>query len=159
MGYRLNRLDEPVLIAVSKPLLTEFGIHHGLESCAVLLFFMQPQNCWPVLCPFSFSGFLFVWILMMALVATPLLFLQVWVGSFSGRSCLGVWKAVPLLKGLGVVQLALSCVQAFYYLITGSLAFYYVGQVIASGDTAFEDCLVSQPRAESCQVSQHGQES
>ena len=111
-----------------------------------------------MLCPFSFSGFLFVWILMMALVATPLLFLQVWVGSFSGRSCLGVWKAVPLLKGLGVVQLALSCVQAFYYLITGSLAFYYVGQVIASGDTAFEDCL-SQPQAESCQVSQHGQES
>ena len=33
MGYRLNRLDEPVLIAVSKPLLTEFGIHHRLESC------------------------------------------------------------------------------------------------------------------------------
>ena len=33
MGYRLNRLDEPVFIAVSKPLLTEFGIHHRLESC------------------------------------------------------------------------------------------------------------------------------
>ena len=33
MGYRLNRLDEPVLIAVSKPLLTEFGIRHRLESC------------------------------------------------------------------------------------------------------------------------------
>ena len=33
MGYRLNRLDEPVLIAVSKPLLTEFGIHHRLKSC------------------------------------------------------------------------------------------------------------------------------
>ena len=32
MGYRLNRLDEPVFIAVSKPLLTEFGIHHRLES-------------------------------------------------------------------------------------------------------------------------------
>ena len=36
MGYHLNRLDEPVLIAVSKPLLTEFGIHHRLESCALL---------------------------------------------------------------------------------------------------------------------------
>ena len=35
MGYRLNRLDELVLIAVSKPLLTEFGIHHRLESCVV----------------------------------------------------------------------------------------------------------------------------
>ena len=33
MGYCLNRLDESVLIAVSKPLLTEFGIHHRLESC------------------------------------------------------------------------------------------------------------------------------
>ena len=34
MDYRLNRLDEPVPIAVSKPLLTEFGIHHRLETCA-----------------------------------------------------------------------------------------------------------------------------
>ena len=33
MGYRLNRLDEPVFEAVSKPLLTEFHIHHRLESC------------------------------------------------------------------------------------------------------------------------------
>ena len=33
MGYRLNRLVEPIFIAVSKPLLTEFGIHHRLESC------------------------------------------------------------------------------------------------------------------------------
>ena len=37
MGYCLNRLDEPVFIAVSKPLLTEFGIHHRLESCAYLI--------------------------------------------------------------------------------------------------------------------------
>ena len=29
----MNRLDEPVFIAVSKPLLTEFGIHCSLESC------------------------------------------------------------------------------------------------------------------------------
>ena len=40
MGYRLNRLDEPVFIAVSKPLLTEFGIHHRLESC-------EPKQNWP----------------------------------------------------------------------------------------------------------------
>ena len=35
MGYHLNRLDEPVFMAVSKPLLTEFGIHHRLESWEV----------------------------------------------------------------------------------------------------------------------------
>ena len=33
MAYHLNRLDGPVFIAVSKPLLTEFYIHHRLESC------------------------------------------------------------------------------------------------------------------------------
>ena len=37
MGYQLNRLDEPVLMAVSKPLPTEFGIHHRLESCEMTL--------------------------------------------------------------------------------------------------------------------------
>ena len=29
----MNSLDEPGFIAVSKPLLTEFGIHHRLERC------------------------------------------------------------------------------------------------------------------------------
>ena len=33
VGYCFNRLDEPVFMAVSKPLLTEFGIHRGMESC------------------------------------------------------------------------------------------------------------------------------
>ena len=33
MGYHLNRNVKPVFTAVSKPLLTEFGIHHRLESC------------------------------------------------------------------------------------------------------------------------------
>ena len=31
--YGLNRLDEPVFMAVPKPMLTEFGIHCRLESC------------------------------------------------------------------------------------------------------------------------------
>ena len=33
MGYRSNRLDEPVFMAGPKPMLTEFGIHQRLESC------------------------------------------------------------------------------------------------------------------------------
>ena len=33
MGYRLNRLDEPVFITVSKIVLTEIGIHYRFESC------------------------------------------------------------------------------------------------------------------------------
>ena len=33
MGYRLNRLDEPVFMAGPKPMRTEFGIHLRLEGC------------------------------------------------------------------------------------------------------------------------------
>ena len=33
MGYRLNCLDEPVLMAELKPMQTEFDIYHRLESC------------------------------------------------------------------------------------------------------------------------------
>ena len=33
MGYRWNRLDEPIFMAGSKPMRTEFGICQRLESC------------------------------------------------------------------------------------------------------------------------------
>ena len=36
MGYRLNRLDKPVLMAGAEPMQTEFDIHHRLESCDVV---------------------------------------------------------------------------------------------------------------------------
>ena len=48
MGYRLNRLDEPVFMAVSKPMQTEFGIHLRLESCEEYL--KQPKPCKKVIC-------------------------------------------------------------------------------------------------------------
>ena len=36
MRYHLNCLDEPISIAVTKPLLTEFGVHLRLESCGLV---------------------------------------------------------------------------------------------------------------------------
>ena len=33
VGYRLNRLDGPIRVTMSKMLRTYFGIHHRLESC------------------------------------------------------------------------------------------------------------------------------
>ena len=40
MGYRLKSLDEPVFVAVPKPMLTEFGILYRLESCVPQTFFV-----------------------------------------------------------------------------------------------------------------------
>ena len=34
VGHRLNCLDEPVFMAATKPMLTEFVIHNVLEGCA-----------------------------------------------------------------------------------------------------------------------------
>ena len=36
MGDRLNCLDEPFFMAGPKPMLSEFGIHHRLESCVTI---------------------------------------------------------------------------------------------------------------------------
>ena len=41
MGYRLNRLDEPVFMAGPKPMQTEFGIHQRLESCVSQGFYFK----------------------------------------------------------------------------------------------------------------------
>ena len=45
MGYRLNRLDEPVFMAVSKPMQTEFDIHHRLESRVAVVRFLCDLKC------------------------------------------------------------------------------------------------------------------
>ena len=42
-GYRLNRLDEPVFMAVPKSILTEFDIHYRLESCVGQLIHRLPK--------------------------------------------------------------------------------------------------------------------
>ena len=44
VGYRLNCFDKPVLMAVSKPLLTEFGIHLRLESSDHVLLPEEQRN-------------------------------------------------------------------------------------------------------------------
>ena len=41
MGYRLNCLDEPVLMKVPNAMLTEFGIHYRLESCGDWLYLLS----------------------------------------------------------------------------------------------------------------------
>ena len=60
MGYHLNHLDEPVFIAVSKPLLTEFGIYLRLESC-VRAWFVRQRHYLEQMKTFGFGfGFVFV---------------------------------------------------------------------------------------------------
>ena len=50
MAYHLNRLDEPVFMAVPKPMLTEFGIHDRLESCEIDSFTISPSKIDYIIC-------------------------------------------------------------------------------------------------------------
>ena len=42
MGYRWNRLDEPIFMAGPKPMRTEFGICQRLENCDPMRFAIAP---------------------------------------------------------------------------------------------------------------------
>ena len=53
----MNCLDEPVFMTVSKPLLTELGIHHRLESCVTYL----RQYLYIISIMSTYSGSLFPW--------------------------------------------------------------------------------------------------
>ena len=55
MGYCLNRFDEPVFMAVRKPMLTESGIHCILESYAPFLHIRIGKTQSTVLCVISIS--------------------------------------------------------------------------------------------------------
>ena len=57
MGYRLNRLDEPVFMAGPKPMLTEFGIHHRLESCVSVFMWLKKLSFFCILKLGIFSFF------------------------------------------------------------------------------------------------------
>ena len=58
MGYSLNRLDEPVFMVVSKPMQTEFGIHHRLESCVSQMGKAPIFGKWPLNLPEVIDMFL-----------------------------------------------------------------------------------------------------
>ena len=58
MGYRLNRPNELVFIAGPKPMQTEFGIHHRLESCVSQMGKAPIFGKWPLNLPEVIDMFL-----------------------------------------------------------------------------------------------------
>ena len=103
------------------------------------------SNLWrlPTLVVVHGGGLLFAWLLMMAVMGLPLLFIQTGLGSFSGKTCVGIWKAVPLLKGVGFCQVWIGLLLSWYFPTIGSFASYYIIEAMTSSNTdpAFSKCL------------------
>ncbi|XP_037073389.1 sodium- and chloride-dependent creatine transporter 1-like, partial [Pollicipes pollicipes] len=54
------------------------------------------------------GAFLLIYLLFVALMAVPLLFLEVGIGQFMDRGAMAVWNIAPLFKGIGYVTTAVS---------------------------------------------------
>ncbi|KAL1479361.1 hypothetical protein MTO96_051907 [Rhipicephalus appendiculatus] len=72
------------------------------------------------------GAFLFVYLLVIALVAKPLYYLEMFVGQFSSSGSMSVWAAFPLARGVGATMTVGSLCLALYYNMYLSYALMYI---------------------------------
>ncbi|XP_077500318.1 sodium-dependent nutrient amino acid transporter 1-like isoform X1 [Amblyomma americanum] len=72
------------------------------------------------------GAFLFVYLIVIALVAKPLYYLEMFVGQFSSSGSMSVWAAFPLARGVGATMTVGSLCLALYYNMYLSYALMYM---------------------------------
>ncbi|XP_038659107.1 sodium- and chloride-dependent neutral and basic amino acid transporter B(0+)-like [Scyliorhinus canicula] len=72
------------------------------------------------------GGFVLTYITMLTLTGLPMFFLECSLGQFSSSGPVLVWKAVPILQGVGVTMVFVSAFVALYYnCIIGYSVYYF----------------------------------
>ncbi|XP_038630617.1 sodium- and chloride-dependent neutral and basic amino acid transporter B(0+)-like [Scyliorhinus canicula] len=72
------------------------------------------------------GAFLIPYILMLALLGVPLFFLESSFGQFAGLGPVAVWKAVPMLQGVGVTWVIFSVIELCFYACIIGYSLYYL---------------------------------
>lgn len=86
-------------------------------------------NVWrfPYLCYRNGGGaFLIPYVLMLALVGLPIFFMELSFGQFASLGPIAIWKASPVLKGLGITMILVDLFVALYYNVIIAWCIYYV---------------------------------
>ncbi|XP_071821796.1 sodium- and chloride-dependent neutral and basic amino acid transporter B(0+)-like isoform X2 [Apostichopus japonicus] len=85
-------------------------------------------NVWrfPYLCYRNGGGaFLIPYAIMLFFAGLPLFFLEVSFGQYSSLGPITAWRAVPLMKGLGVCQIIVACYVGIYYNVIITYTIFY----------------------------------
>ncbi|XP_061148080.1 sodium- and chloride-dependent neutral and basic amino acid transporter B(0+)-like [Syngnathus typhle] len=72
------------------------------------------------------GAFLIAYLTMLVLFGTPLYFLEAAVGQFSSQGAVNVWRAVPLLQGVGIGMIILTGLMSIYYNVIVSYGIFYL---------------------------------
>ncbi|CAH1268037.1 SLC6A5 [Branchiostoma lanceolatum] len=87
-------------------------------------------NVWrfPYLCYANGGGaFLIPYLLMLTLAGIPLFYMESAMGQYASLGSISVWKALPIIKGVGYAMVTISTLVAIYYnmIIAWSLYFLF----------------------------------
>ncbi|XP_030634188.1 sodium- and chloride-dependent neutral and basic amino acid transporter B(0+)-like [Chanos chanos] len=72
------------------------------------------------------GAFLIPYTIMLAVAGLPLFFMESSFGQFCSQGPINVWKAVPILQGVGITMLLVSTFVSIYYNIIIAYSLYYL---------------------------------
>uniref|UniRef100_A0A672N906 Transporter n=1 Tax=Sinocyclocheilus grahami TaxID=75366 RepID=A0A672N906_SINGR len=72
------------------------------------------------------GAFLIPYTIMLAVAGLPLFFMESSFGQFCSQGPINVWKAVPILQGVGITMMLVSTFLAIYYNVIIAYSIYYL---------------------------------
>ncbi|XP_055040117.2 sodium- and chloride-dependent neutral and basic amino acid transporter B(0+) [Misgurnus anguillicaudatus] len=72
------------------------------------------------------GAFLIPYTIMLAVAGVPLFFMESSLGQFCSQGPINVWKAVPILQGVGIAMMVVTTFLAIYYNVIIAYSIYYL---------------------------------